>query len=180
MADAREQDLVDFRAFLAAHDMSPDNIRAVLGVVTRLVKGEGLCLPHAKEASFLVDVPIGPLRECSVEALKRQAEAWLPLKEDKGHGWKWSHPLNWIAKFQGKVAVKASAKQSKEPRAHAKKAKKGKKADGVGAMIVAQKRKRDQDAKEIQVLEARLSEKRVKLARLDEQIKYLEAMPGTT
>ena len=82
----QEQELVGFRAFLATHSVSPENTRAVISVVTRLVKGHGLCLPNVKEASFLADEPIDPLRECDVDALKRQAEAWLPLKEDKGHG----------------------------------------------------------------------------------------------
>lgn len=180
IAPHQEQDLADLRAFLATHNVSSDNTRAVLSVVTRLVKGQGLCLPHAKEASFLVDAPIGRLRECDVDTLKRQAEAWLPLKADKGHGWKWNHPLNWIAKFQGQVAVKAQAKQPKEPRVRSKKPKKAANDDDVGTMMAALKRKRDEEAEEIQALEARLTEKRVKLARVEKQLEHLAAMPGAT
>ena len=42
----QEQELVDFRAFLATHGVSPENTRAVSSVVSRLVKGHGLCLPN--------------------------------------------------------------------------------------------------------------------------------------
>ena len=170
----QEQELVGFRAFLATHSVSPENTRAVISVVTRLVKGHGLCLPNVKEASFLADEPIDPLRECDVDALKRQAEAWLPLKEDKGHGWKWNHPLNWIAKFQGKMAVQA--KQSKGPHVRSKKTSSND--DDVTIIIAGLKRKRNQEAQEIRTLEERLDEKRVKLTRSDEQIKHLEATPG--
>ena len=65
----QEQELVDFRAFLTTHGVSPENTRAVISVVTRLVKGHGLCLPNVKEVSFLADEPIGPLHTNATSTL---------------------------------------------------------------------------------------------------------------
>ena len=88
-----------FAAYLREKHLSNNNSRSVLATISKLVTGTGLCRAHEKQPSFMVGEPID-VYSVDVDDLKRRAEAWVPLATDKSHGWRWNHPLGYLAKFQ--------------------------------------------------------------------------------
>jgi len=97
--------LDEFKQFLDAcpgrdgTGLSATNKKDILGPVTRLVAGTGLCRANEKEPSFMVGEAVS-LATVDVDQLKIKAAAWVPKGEDKSNGWRWNHPLEYVRKFQ--------------------------------------------------------------------------------
>lgn len=101
----RQRELEQFEAYIKQLQLSTNNEKRVIKDVRALVKGVGLCKANQPSATFKAGESIGRLWTCNVEALRAEAEKWVPYnskpREDLSNGWRWNHQLNYIAKFQG-------------------------------------------------------------------------------
>ena len=101
-------DLAELEDYLRAtliKDGNDVNFKKVLSVATKLIRGEGIV--HKSKPGEVFGAGVCLTLDMDLEAVRRQAEVWLPYKKsagearlDKGNGWALNHPIQKLIGFQ--------------------------------------------------------------------------------
>ena len=101
LPEAFDPTALDAYAYLTPR-LSEANRRAVMGVLRRLISGEGVTHKSKPGEAFCRGDCVTPLDD--LEELQRAAAEWLPHRGpdalDKGHGWALHHPLQKLIQYQ--------------------------------------------------------------------------------